>query len=261
MTAIREKIIDWARVYVPQFNAWAALKNMDFYTQSPLNGIDSKVKGMIVGINPGCGGVWRGRDKTVEEFLGGNPTWNERFGADNQPAGGWRRYLVGVHTFMNMPKERCPDGIDDDRQYVWTNVTPFSTRKANEIPADLIPVSVQSMLELISILSPERIMLLGANSYRYFERYAAHHQQERDIYFRSAFAHGANIHIGRIHGVPCYCIVHPTGHWPVSHNFTTEVLTLLREIDTVRNGRAVNDVGAVIARLNSDVTIQKLINR
>ena len=260
MTAIQDKIVDWARVYVPQFNALAALKNMDFYTQSPLNGIVSEVKGMIVGINPGCGGVWKGRDKTVEEFLAGNPTWPGRFGADGQPAGGWQRYLTGVHTFMNVPSGRCPDGIDGDRQYVWTNVTPFSTRKANQIPADLIPISVQSTVELISILSPERIILLGANSYRYFEQYAKHHQMEADIYFRRAFPNGINIHIGRIHGIPCYCIVHPTGHWPVNHYFTTMVLSLLQEIDPVKEARVVGDVGAVIERLNGDAAIREVID-
>lgn len=261
MKTIHDKIIDWAKEYVPQFNALAELKNMDFYTQSPLNQVNSKVKGMIVGINPGCGGEWKGREKTVEDFLKGNPAWSDRFGSDNLPSGGWKPYLTGVHTFMNFPKDKQPESIDNDCKYVWTNVTPFSTKKANQIPANLIPISVQSTIELISILSPERIILLGANSYKYFERYAKQSQKENDIYFVNAFPNGINIHIGRINGIPCYCIVHPTGHWPISHDFTTIVLDLLQKIDVVENGKAINDVNLVIEKLRNNATIQELINK
>ncbi len=259
MKTIHEKIIDWAEMYVPKFNALAEQNNMDFYTQSPLNQIDSSVKCIIVGINPGCGGIWNGTYKTTEDFLQGNPAWKDRFGIDNLPSGGWKTYLTGVHTFMNFSKERQSDSIDNDSQYVWTNVTPFSTKKANQIPAALIPISVQSTIELISILSPERIILLGVNSYKYFERYAKQNKKETDIYFKNAFPNGINIHIGRINEIPCYCIVHPTGHWPINHDFTTIVLNLLQKIDTVKNGMAVNTIDFVIEKLNDSDIIQKLI--
>lgn len=259
MAEIKQLIREWAEKFVPVFNRIAEEKDMDFYTQSPLDRINSTVECMIVGINPGCGGTWQGHDKTTEEFLSGNKAWKDRFTSDGLPSKGWRPYLTGVHTFLNYSREMAPDGIDNDNKYVWTNVTPFSTRKANQIPNDLIQISVESLCELIGILCPDRIVLLGSNSYQYFERYAECYGKKDEICFANPFSDEIKIHIGRIEGIPCYCVSHPTGHWPVSHDFTTIVLNYLKEIDVVENGKAVNDLETIIKMVQNNETIQSLI--
>ena len=52
----REELRKWAEDVVPEFNKLSDATKTPYYTQSPLNVIESTIENLVIGINPGSGG-------------------------------------------------------------------------------------------------------------------------------------------------------------------------------------------------------------
>lgn len=251
---MQKKIREWAEKYVPQFNQLAKENNSCFYTQSPLTAIDSEVELMIIGINPGCGGCYS-KDISVEDFLAGNPAWEGRFLENGMPHKAWGRFLNGVHTFLGYDKKKHSESIDNDSKTVWTNLTPFSTPRANQLNKVLLEAGVKSTVELITIIKPQRIVLLGKDAFSRLERAI----EPSLLEYKNAFHNVVPLAIGRICNTPTYCIVHPSGHWPISHDFTTHFLDFMKKNDVVENGVPKYSISQLIELLDKNSFLQNQI--
>lgn len=81
---IKKELFDWAKEAVSTFNEVSAKTDTQYIQQSPLNCLNKRIETMVIGINPGSAqpGI---TTLSVEEFLAGNPFWNNRF--DNEAEG------------------------------------------------------------------------------------------------------------------------------------------------------------------------------
>ena len=165
---IQEEIVKWAEKYVPEFNKLSEKYNTSYYTQSPLNCIDGEVDLMLIGINP-KGNLGEGSSKkTTEEYLAGNPYWSERFTKEGKTA--WR-YNHGARFFLGFDDFCHDESIDNDKKTVWTNLSPFESKNGNnDLRKELMEIGIKSTLELIDIIRPKRIILLGINAFEQLEK-------------------------------------------------------------------------------------------
>lgn len=253
---MQNEIRKWAEEYVPRFNQLAKENDCCFYTQSPLNKITSEVDLMIIGINPGCGGCYE-KDMTVDIFLAGNPEWDKRFDEQGFPHKKWGRFLNGVHTFCGYDRYKHAESIDNDSKTVWANLTPFSTARANELNKKkaLLEIGVESTAKLMLIIKPKRILLLGKEAFDWIKKANVLTSFE----YENAFHNRVPFSIGRINNIPAYCVVHPTGHWPISHDFTTQILDFMKKNDVVENGVPKYSISQLIEMLDKDSLIQDQI--
>lgn len=254
MQDLQKEITAWAEKYVPQFNKLAKDTDSCFYTQSPLIALNSEVNLMIIGINPGCGGFYS-KDITVDEFLAGNPSWSERFLENGSPHKAWGRFLTGVHTFLGYDRSKHTESIDNDSKTVWTNLTPFSTPRANQLNKNLLEAGVKSTTELFSIIKPKRIILLGKDAFLRLEQAI----EPSLLEYENAFHNQIPLSIGRICNIPTYCVVHPSGKWPISHDFTTQFLDFMIKNDVVENGTPKYSISQLIELLDKNSFLQNQI--
>lgn len=214
METIHERIVDWAEKYVPIFNELSDKYNTYFYTQSPLNEINAPVDTMIIGINPKGNLNGGGCSLSAEEYISGNSSWYSRF--DQNGKNQWN-FNHGVRFFLGYDDYRHPESIDDDRKTVWTNLSPFESRNgSSDLRTKLMTEGVKSTLELIRILSPKRIILLGVNAFEQLKRCLG--GVDQCIEFSPVFSN-IKSKIGRIYGIPTVCVPHPSRQWEVSNAF------------------------------------------
>ena len=163
---IHEEILNWANKYVRRFNELSKQFNTHYYTQSPLNSINDTIDLMIIGINP-KGNLNNGeRELTVDGFLKGNFDWESRFNDDGTINKKWK-YNQGARFFMGYDDFRHNDSIDNDKKTVWTNLSPFESQNGSkDLPKELMEEGIRSTLDLIKILRPKRIILLGTNAFQ-----------------------------------------------------------------------------------------------
>lgn len=258
MQDLQKEITAWAEKYVPQFNKLAKDTDSCFYTQSPLTAIDSEVELMIIGINPGCGGCYS-KDISVEDFLAGNPGWKERFLENGLPHKDWGKFLSGVHTFLGYDRYKHPESIDNDSKTVWTNLTPFSTARENQLKEkQLMEIGLESTAKLIKIIKPKRILLLGVKAFSQLARVV----ESSDLEYENAFHNRISFSIGRIYNIPAYCVVHTSGQWPTTnHYFTTQFLDFMKKNDVVENGVPKYSISQLIEMLDKDSLIQNQIKK
>ena len=123
---------------------------------------------MIIGINPKGNAGIGGRKMSIEQYLKGNPSWKERFNAEEKIC--WR-FNQGVRFFLGYDDFYHPESIDNDENIVWTNLSPFESKQGNkDLKRELMQEGLKSTLELIEILQPRRIILLGINAFRQIEK-------------------------------------------------------------------------------------------
>lgn len=105
---------------------------------------------------------------SIEQYLKGNPSWEERFNAEEKIC--WR-FNQGVRFFLGYDDFYHPKSIDNDENIVWTNLSPFESKQGNnDLKRELMQEGLKSTLELIKILQPRRIILLGINAFRQIEK-------------------------------------------------------------------------------------------
>ena len=243
MKTIQEQLIDWAENYVPQFNDLSQQVNTTFYTQSPLSSVDSEIDSLIIGINP-KGNKGGYTNLTAEMYLNGNPNWDNRFSSDGKISKDWAKFVGGTRFFLGYDNNRHDDSIDNDGKTVWTNISPFQSNKGfSDLPKEVVSISFVSTLELISILKPKRIILLGSDIFSMIDKYAPIEIKEKIEHIK--VLESWNLHIGRISNIPTVCVNHPSGQWAISNKFIPVFIFTYFLTDRYENGKPVNKLQKV----------------
>jgi hypothetical protein len=229
---IKEELNKWAKRYFPKFLELSEKNNQNnFYTQSPLSELVDSPRLMIIGLNP-YGGKQGERRKSPSDFLSGNPCWKSRFDENRrvskEKGNDWSNYFERTRYFLGCSSPYEDPYIDDDEQVVWTNLTPFTALKFENLPKELASDDIyKSTLELIDILKPQKILLLGYGAFGLLEsackedaKFSVEHVKDRK------FSHvkvldNANwpLEVGYIHDIPAVCVNHPSRQWPISNAF------------------------------------------
>ena len=178
---IKEKLNDWAKETVEVYKKQST--EIGFYTQTPLSIFlkdnIQKPDLLILGINPGSGGGIR--RNTGTELLKGNPCF-EGMDSDriiknmseekdnNKNRKGWALW----HRVNNMLKfsnnEDHKKILRNLDRFVLSNMIFFGTEKENQIPNIKREECAKQTIELISILQPKVVLLLGSQSRKLFDR-------------------------------------------------------------------------------------------
>lgn len=235
MANIQDELRKWAEKYVPKFNMLSDDTQTVYYTQSPIGKVDSEIDLMIVGINPKGHKCTGAKHKTPEEYLKGNPYWNSRFLPSNKlNKKDWGKFVGGVRFFMGYDDSFHPESIDNDNKTVWTNISPFQSDNGfSDLPKEVIQDSFNSLMDLITILTPKRIVLLGTNAFKVFEKYA-----NEDIKHKIEYVNVLKdweLQIGRIKGISTICVNHPSGTWAISNKFIPVFVFLYFLTDKLEN--------------------------
>jgi hypothetical protein len=220
---LREQLDDWAVTYVPLFCKLSETYANNFYTQSPLLKLKNSPRLMIIGKNP-YGGKEGERSKTPSDFLSGNPCWKRRFDENRrvskEKGNDWSNYFERTRYFLGCSSPYEDPYIDDDEQVVWTNLTPFTSMEFRDLPKELASDDIyKSTLELITIIKPQKILLLGYGAFGLLEsactedaRFSVEHVKVLD---------NANwpLEVGYINDIPAVCVNHPSRQWPIRNAF------------------------------------------
>lgn len=232
METIQEQIIRWADKYVPKFNELSERYKTPFYTQSPLDVINQQTELMIIGINPkGNAGIGE-KKLSVEEYIKGNSFWKKRFDEAGKIC--WK-FNQGARFFLGYDDFCHPEGIDNDEKVVWTNLSPFESKQGNnDLQKELMQEGLKSTLELIDILQPKRIVLLGINAFEQIERAIG---SNGCVEYTTVFDNMKS-KVGRINQIPTVCVHHPSSRWEGGcHTFIPMFIFLhgLAEITNQKN--------------------------
>jgi hypothetical protein len=226
---LREQLDDWAERYFPKFWELSEKNNQNnFYTQSPLSELKNSPRLMIIGKNP-YGEKEGGRSKTPSDFLSGNPCWKRRFNENRrvskEKGNDWSNYFERTRYFLGCSSPYEDPYIDDDEQVVWTNLTPFTALKFENLPKELASDDIyKSTLDLIDILKPQKILLLGYGAFGLLESACAKFSVEhvKDCKFSHVkVLDNANwpLEVGYINNIPAVCVNHPSRQWPIRNAF------------------------------------------
>lgn len=178
---IQAKLEKWAKETVEVYKKQST--EIGFYTQTPLSIFlkdnIQKPDLLILGINPGSGGGIR--RNTGTELLKGNPCF-EGMDSDriiknmseekdnNKNRKGWALW----HRVNNMLKfsnnEDHKKILRNLDRFVLSNMIFFGTEKENQIPNIKKEECAKQTIELISILQPKVVLLLGSQSRKLFDR-------------------------------------------------------------------------------------------
>ena len=178
---IQEELIDWAEKTVEVYKKQTT--EIGFYTQTPLSIFlkdnIQKPDLLILGINPGSGGGIK--RNTGAELLKGNPCFEgmdsegiiKNMSGDkdnNKNRKGWALWhrLNNMLNFSN--NEDHKKILRNLDRFVLSNMIFFGTEKENQIPNIKREECAKQTIELISILQPKVVLLLGSQSRKLFDR-------------------------------------------------------------------------------------------
>lgn len=223
---MNKQIAEWAVTYVPQFNALSEKYKASYYTQSPLDKVEEDVEEMIIGINPG-GPLSNGKTiMSPEEFLRGNPKWEERF-VDGFIK--WR-FQDGVRHFLGYDKRRHEEGIDNDSKVVWANLSPFQSKNGfTDLPKELKEIGIRSTIDLVKAVRPKRVIFSGGNAFAELDKY-------KDSYADGAIEHikvfdNLPFEVGRIFDVPAVFVSHASSRsWPLHSHYFISVFVFFHKL-------------------------------
>ena len=178
---IQAKLEKWAKETVEVYKKQST--EIGFYTQTPLSIFlkdnIQKPDLLILGINPGSGGGIR--RNTGTELLKGNPCF-EGMDSDriiknmseekdnNKNRKGWALWhrVNNILKFSN--NEDHKKILRNLDRFVLSNMIFFGTEKENQIPNIKREECAKQTIELISILQPKVVLLLGSQSRKLFDR-------------------------------------------------------------------------------------------
>ena len=202
-----------------------------FYAQSDLTKIKSSPRIFIMGINPGSGGTYK------EQCEKGNDYWN----LDGKPMDGYH-LLKGnpawknkeAWSFWTRLTRFFPDGnalLSDDGDCVVTNATFFATPNVKSLLPGLLAKTLPYTLKLIEILRPKLLVVLSGKSLLNMIKKCGGGQIE----YSSAFTSYKRIFTGRLCGIPCCGVPHPSASL-----FMEECELIKKVITHIYNDEAVN---------------------
>lgn len=201
MEEIQRKLIDWAKETYDFYYSKAKELNMDFYTQSDLTLLSEQapVNLMVIGINPGYGGNFQpNRFKKSSDLLLGNV-----FNGKHEVIQEWK-ILKKLRSIL----EYSSNGnlIDDEKTFVFTNATFFSTHDEKGLNGNVKEAQKESIKytkKLIEIIQPKHIICLGGKNCT-------------DLLVSKTqplLPNTARLEYGRIDNIPVYGITHPSSFW------------------------------------------------
>jgi hypothetical protein len=104
-------------------------------------------------------------------------------------------------------------------------LTPFTALKFENLPKELASDDIyKSTLDLIDILKPQKILLLGYGAFGLLESACAKFSVEhvKDCKFSHVkVLDNANwpLEVGYINNIPAVCVNHPSRQWPIRNAF------------------------------------------
>ncbi|MDY5858570.1 MAG: hypothetical protein SPK09_05015 [Porphyromonas sp.] len=199
---IQSKLEEWAEKAYSFYYPKAKELDMDFYTQSDLTLISEKepVRLMVIGINPGLGGRFQAnRFAQSRDILHGNVCDGKHVIIKEM------QILKKLRSIL----EYSANGklIDDERTFVFTNATFFSTHKENGLNGRVKEAqndSIEYTKKLIEIIQPKHIICLGGeNCINLLVRHT-----------QPLLSNTAKLEYGVIGNIPVYGINHTSGcYW------------------------------------------------
>ncbi|KGN97457.1 hypothetical protein HQ36_06025 [Porphyromonas gingivicanis] len=248
METIHEQIVKWANEYVPKFNNLSKLYATPYCTQSPLDSINGQVDFMVIGINPKGNAGIGARMLSVDEYLKGNPSWKERFSVENKIRWNFNqkaRFFLGHDDYYH------PEHIDNDERTVWTNLSPFESKQGNnDLKKELMQEGLKSTLDLIEILRPKRIVLLGINAFQQIEKAMGNNGS---VEYTFVFDN-IKSQVGRINRIPTVCVPHPSGHWEGNcHTFISMFIFLHGLAEITNKSNVVKPLKEVVETMRKEM--------
>lgn len=161
--SIQKELEKWAEETVEVYNKQST--DLGFYTQTPLCNINRTPDLLILGINPGYdGGI---KNKTGEDLLKGNPCFEGKDiikvmsedRDENKKIKGWALWHK-IHKMLVLAgKGELLETLD---KFTLSNMVFFGTEHQGDIPKNIDQdICAQKTLELIDILRPKVVLLLG----------------------------------------------------------------------------------------------------
>ncbi len=191
----QRKLKEWSaetvKFYLEQVEQVGEGNAPTFYNQSDLSRVD-KCELMIIGINPGCGDLfskWGLKDKISSDFLyKGNPCFEGKSNQEiiyilsknkdkDKKRYGWDMWHK-IHRMLVFSKkgELMEKNLD---KFVMTNMVFFGTAEEKQIPKGIDREKcAEKTLQLIDILEPKVVLLLGKQSRQLFSKVAKITQME-----------------------------------------------------------------------------------
>jgi len=188
-----------------------------FYNQSDLSRVD-KCELMIIGINPGCGSLfseWKYKDKITSDFLyKGNPCFEGKSDQEiidimsiikdeEKKRKGWDLWHKIHRMLVFSEKGGLLETLD---KFVMTNMVFFGTAEQDQIPKGVDREKcAEKTLQLIDILAPKVVLLLGEQSRQLFEKVAKiTHMEELVPGYHVFYCFNNNRHIIAIYHTAYY---------------------------------------------------------
>ena len=247
----QELLKEWSELWVPQLNELSKDLNNPYYTQSPLDAVEENIDVMFVGINPGEPKDCNRQPcfYTPEQFLKGNPSWEERF-KDGKNV--WK-FTCGARFFMGYDAQRHSETIDNDGRVVWTNLSPFSSKNGfSDLPKKLKEEGISCFIDLLERLHPQKVVFLGGDAFTLLDKYASE-DIKRNIEHTKVFDN-LPLEIGRVYGSPAYYVSHPSGKWAVSNSFVSVFIYLRDLCDNYGKGKPI-ELSKLRAKMRKEVQL------
>lgn len=247
MNDLQKNLLDWAEKTVSTYNK-IALSDSNripaFYTQSPLNVLQTSPEVMVIGINPGSIGTFQqqlshshwnlnGKGMSANQLLSGNYCI-----ADDEKSTCWEHFWekgYGPKTKAYFSKMvNNPFGKEKPINYCLTNLTFFGTARAKDLNGLKITDTYVHTLELITILNPKKIILYsGASAAKIIRGYIINHPEINDYSINPDIIEiplserSGKFVKGKLCGIRYLGVPHPSAH--LSHNDREEVKTLIAD--------------------------------
>lgn len=187
-----------------------------FYTQSDLTKLSGSPDVIVLGINPGSDGLYckqriqsgwelNGSDMDGEHLILGNyfkingvSSWSNR-----KEWAFWNR----LKAYFKNVKSGNP--LDREEKYVFTNMSFFNSKKANQLSDNLLIKTIPYSLELISILKPRHIIFLGGMRMVDKLNKVNHNNMLFDMNHEMI---KSKVCKGQFNGIPFLAVPHPSAH-------------------------------------------------
>ena len=218
--SIQKELMDWADKTAKGYVTIAKEdeeKASSFYTQSNLTKVLNSPEVMVLGINPGSEGSYNsqkenpnwelnGKDMDGMHLIQGNycknedgyPNWDDR---NNWPY--WKR----LKAYFRDVESGNP--LENEDKLVVTNMSFFNSKKANQIPNQLLVRTIPYSLDLIRIIAPKHIIFLGGSG---MLNKLKRVNRNNNLFDMSYELIKPKVYKGLFNNIPFLAVPHPSAH-------------------------------------------------